>query len=270
MGKEIIGSLELNRIYQMDCLEGLKNIPDNSVDLIVTSPPYIDMRDYGHSEGTIRPEGYVDWLKPKIKEILRVLKNTGSFVLNINDKPKNRLRDPWIFRTVNMVLDEGFLLYDTVIWDKMQSFIMPDKSRLSDCFEFVFWFVKTSKYEIEFPDEIKVPVSESTLKRRKYKRHGDSNHAELPAVKIPSTILKISSLSKFKRHKAAFPEELPGFFIKTCTKRGMIVIDPFMGSGTTAIAAVNAGRKFIGFELEPEYIEIANKRLDSLSTEGDE
>lgn len=264
--KELLGSLELNRIYQFDCTEGMRLLPDNCIDLIVTSPPYIDMKDYGHKEGTIAPEDYVKWFKPKAKEMFRILNNKGSFVLNVNDKPENRLRNPWIYRTVNMLLDEGFLLYDTIIWDKMKSFIMPDKSRLSDCFEYLFWFVKSRDYEISFPEEVKVPVSEGTLKRRKYSCHG-KDMSNLPTTKIPSTILQFSSLTKFKEHKAAYPEELPKFFIHTCTKENEIVLDPFMGSGTTAVVSTKLNRNFLGFELNPTYIETANKRLDDLETQ---
>lgn len=263
MGKESLGSLELNHIYQFDCVDGMKLLPDNSVDLIVTSPPYIDMKDYGHKEGTISPNDYVEWFRPKVKEMLRVLNNEGSFVLNVNDKPENKLRNPWIFKTINMILDEGFLLYDTVIWDKTKSFIMPDKSRLSDCFEYLVWFVKSKDYNITFPEEVKVPVSEGTLKRRKYSCHG-KDMSDLPTTKIPSTILRFSSLTKFKEHKAAYPEELPNFFIHTCTKENDIVLDPFMGSGTTGVVAKKLKRRFIGFELNPDYIEVANMRLDSI------
>lgn len=257
---------ELNKIYNEDCTEGMKMLPNDCVDLIVTSPPYIDMKDYGHSEGTINPDDYVEWFRPKAKEMIRVLKGSGSFVLNVNDKPKDRLRNPWIYKTITMLLDEGFLLYDTVIWDKMKSFIMPDKSRLSDCFEYLIWFVKSSEYEISFPEEVKVPVSEATINRRKYSCHG-KDMSELPVTKIPSTILRFSSLTKFKEHKASYPEELPNFFIRTCTKPNEIVLDPFMGSGTTAVSAKKLNRKFIGFELNPSYVELANRRLDDLVLE---
>lgn len=252
--------IELNKIHNMDCVKGMKLLPDNSIDLIVTSPPYIDMRDYGHKDGTIKPEEYVEWLRPKVKEMLRILKPTGSFVFNVNDKPKDKLRNPWIFYTTTMILDEGFLLYDTIIWDKLKSFIMPDKSRLSDQFEYIFWFVKTKDYKISFPDDIKVPVSEGTIKRRKNICHG-KDMTNLPLVKIPSTILKFSSLTKFKEHKASFPEELPHFFIYCCTQENDLVLDPFMGSGTTGKVAKELKRNYLGFDLNSEYVKLAEDRI---------
>ena len=255
--------IKINDIYNMDCLDGMKMIKDNSIDLIVTSPPYIDMRDYNHKEGTIKPSDYIEWLRPKVKEMLRILSPQGSFVLNLNDKPQNKIRNPWIFYTITMIIDEGFLLYDTVIWDKLKSFIMPDKSRMSDQFEYLFWFVKTRNYKISFPEEVKIPVSEATIKRRKTPCH-DKDMSNLPTVKIPSTILKISSVTKFKEHKASFPEELPKFFIYCCSKEEDTILDPFMGSGTTAVASKKINRNYIGFELNQEYCNIAKKRVTNI------
>ena len=256
--------LELNKIYNEDCESGMKNINNNTIQLIVTSPPYIDMKEYGYENSKIASEDYVEWLRPKIKEMYRILDDTGSFVLNIKDKPENKVRNPFIFYTIPMILNEGFLLYDTVIWDKMKSFIMPDKSRLSDQFEFIFWFVKSRNYKIIFPDEIRVPVSEGTIKRRKNTCHG-KDMSNLPLTKIPSTILRFSSLTKFKEHPAAYPEELPNFFVHCCTNKNDIVVDPFIGSGTTAKVTKEIGRNFIGFELNKEYINLSNQRLQNVN-----
>ncbi len=133
-------------ILQGDCMELIKQQPDNSVDLVITSPPYSDIINYGKEVSIKKPEEYVDWILPLFKEIYRVLKPSGSFILNINDNCKNGLRNPYIYELIYRNNKETKLkLYDTYIWHKMNGIPNGSKKRFRNTTEFIFHFVKNQK-----------------------------------------------------------------------------------------------------------------------------
>ena len=265
--------MEINKIYQGDSLELIRQLPDNSVDLVITSPPYADLKTYIDFKG-ILADDYVDWFIPYCKEIERVIKPTGSFILNINDKVENGFRHPYVFDLISRLHKEtGLKLFERLFWNKMKG--LPNKSRFGDRIEYVFWFAKEKGFQFDI-DSMRVPYAEKSIKRMKnplikrYARTEDNQQekeykdwAPNPNGALPTTLVTISSESKriADNHVAVYPVELVNYFIKGSTKPGDLVLDPFMGTGTTAVSAKQLGRNYIGFDLQQDYIDIANKRL---------
>jgi site-specific DNA-methyltransferase (adenine-specific) len=261
----------INRIHNVDCVEGMYKLADNSVDLVVTSPPYADRRKSTY--GGVTADVYNDWFIEIAHEIKRVLKPSGSFFLNIKPHCDRGERVLYVYDLILALKREvGFRFVDEFAWTKNG---MPGKfnGRFKNAFEPVYHFALEKGYTFN-PYEVATEVSKESLKRYERKAGGKtrngsglnvgfngstkclpSNHLHLPQKSNQHTLQA--------KHPAVFPVELPEFFIKAFSNEGDIVLDPFMGSGTTAVAAVNNNRKYIGFELSEEYIEIANKRLIS-------
>ncbi len=277
MSKELLGSFELNRVYQYDCLEALKLLPDECIDLVVTSPPYADRRK--NTYGGVSEREYVIWFSSIAKEIYRVLKLTGGFFLNIKPHCDKGERVLYVFDLVlNLKREIGFRYVDEFTWTKIG---VPGqfKGRFKNAFEPVYHFTKTKDF-IHNPYEVATPIKEESLKRANRKACGESQNGsgfaglregsnlKNATLALPSNHLHLPQKSNQhtaqSKHPAVFPIELPEFFIKAFSNEGDIVLDPFVGSGTTAIAATLNNRKWIGFEKEREYIEIANIRLESL------
>jgi site-specific DNA-methyltransferase (adenine-specific)/site-specific DNA-methyltransferase (cytosine-N4-specific) len=265
--------MEVNKIYQGDSLELLKKLEDNSIDLVITSPPYSTLKTYIDFKG-IPADDYVEWFIPYCKEIERVIKPTGSFILNINDKVEDRFRHPYVFDLVSEIYKQtGLKMFERLFWNKMKS--LPNKSRFGDRVEFLFWFAKSKDFYLNI-DELRVPYNEKSIKRMKKplkkrfaRTEGDELNNEYkdwapnPKGALPSTLITISSESKriADNHVAVYPIELVSYFIKGATKPNDIVLDPFIGSGTTAVACKLLNRRYLGFEIQSDYVEIAERRL---------
>jgi DNA modification methylase len=264
--------MEFNKIHKGDSLELLKQLPDNSVDLVITSPPYADLKVYIDNPG-ILADDYVNWFIPYCKEIERVIKPTGSFILNINDKVENGFRHPYVFDLISKLHKEtGLKMFERLFWNKMKG--LPNRSRFGDRVEYLFWFAKEKGFKFNI-DDMRTEYSEKSIKRmtkplkkRFARTEGDDNieyknWAPNPKGALPTTLVNISSESKriADSHVAVFPVSLVEYFIKGSTEKGDLVLDPFMGTGTTAVASKKLGRNWMGFELEQDYIEIANKRI---------
>lgn len=263
--------MELNTIYNMDSLEGMKQLENNSVDLVICSPPYSNLKVYIDFEG-IHPDKYVEWFLPFIKEIERVIKPTGSFILNINDKVNKRFRHPYVFDLISEIHKQtGLKMFERLFWNKMKS--LPNRARFGDRIEYVFWFAKSEDFYLNM-DEMRTPYSETSIKRmqkplkKRFARTVDDNEGYkdwAPNEKgaLPTTLISISSQSKriSDDHVAVYPIDFVKYFIKGSTKEGDIILDPFMGTGTSAVAAKELNRQYIGFEMQPSYIETCNKRL---------
>jgi DNA modification methylase len=233
---EKLGEFELNRIYCMDCLEGLKKIPDNSVDLVITSPPYCSMRNYNGMKEQFgyftTKEEYISNLTKIFLEIPRLLTDKGAFVLNIDDV----FDKEWsmvIHKLINNIMDK-LILQEKMIWIKKNPQPYLSESRLTHGYEFCFIFIKNN-LKFRFNKNKKEFISDTF-----YCKIGNKGKTE---------------------HIAVYPKELPSFFIDLIASKDSIVLDPFIGSGTTAVACKQLGRKFMGFEINPEYVKIANKRL---------
>lgn len=267
-----------NKIHLGDCMELAKKLPDNSVDLILTSPPYADTVSYGKTVKTFDPEEYVNWFLELFKESKRFLKDSGSFILNINDRATNGERNVYVFELVYRIVKEtGLKLFDRYIWFKKSALPMTGEKRLNDRIEYIFHFVKDTKKFKAYTDRIREPYAEVSLKRFKNKVHGndiimDDGRTVLsqrgsskphPLGKKPITVFRFDTGSALRglEHPAQFHPQLPEFFINWLTDENDIVLDPFMGGGTTAIASKKLNRKYIGFEINKKYIEMTNKRL---------
>lgn len=262
----------LNKIICGDSLSLMKELDDNSVDLVITSPPYSTLKTYGDFKG-IEPDDYVDWFLPFCKEIERVIKPTGSFILNINDKVQDRFRHPYVFDLISRLHKETELkMFERLFWNKLKG--LPNRYRFGDRVEFLFWFVKSKDFHLNL-DEMRTPYAEKSINRMKrplkkrFARTKENGNAEYkdwapnPKGALPTTLINISSESKriADAHIAVYPEELVRYFIKGSTKDGDLVLDPFMGTGTTAIVCKETNRNYVGFELNGDYVKVANDRL---------
>ena len=156
-------------IIKGDCFELIKQQADNSVDLIITSPPYSDILDYGKQVSIKTPDEYVDWILPLFKEIYRVLKPSGSFILNINDKTEKGLRSTYIYDLISRNNKETKLkLYDTYIWHKKNGIPNGGTKRFRNMTEFIFHFTKDVKQMKFYMDRVLEKPKETTNQRYKY------------------------------------------------------------------------------------------------------
>lgn len=265
--------LEKNKIYQGNSLDLFKKVDSNSIDLVITSPPYADLKKYGDFNG-IHPDDYVEWFLPFCKEIERVIKPTGSFILNINDKVEDRMRHPYVFDLISELHKQTNLkMFERLFWNKLKS--LPNRARFGDRVEYVFWFVKDKNFYFNI-DEMRTPYSEKSIQRMKnklkkrYARTEENQTSDeykdlTPNEKgaLPTTLVNISSETKriSNKHVAVYPVDFVEYFIKGSTKENDLVLDPFIGTGTTAIACNNLNRNWIGFELIQEYCDDANDRI---------
>ncbi len=264
--------MEVNLILG-DCAEELRYLPDNSVDLIFTSPPYADQRKSTY--GGIHPDQYVDWFLPISKELLRVLKPTGSFVLNIKEKVVDSERSTYVMELIIAMRKQGWLWTEEFIWHKKNCFPGKWPNRFRDAWERLLQFNKTKQFTMH-QDAVRVPVGDwaktrlknlsDTDKTRDNAKNGSgfgknvSNWIGRDTV-YPTNVLHLATECNNKNHSAAFPDELPEWFIKLFTEEGDTVLDPFLGSGTTAYMAHKMGRNVIGIEILEEYYNMAHLRI---------
>lgn len=260
------------KLIHGDCFEEIKTIPDESIDLVITSPPYADMKTYIDFKG-IKADDYVEWFMPLVHQIYRVLKPTGSFILNINDKVENRFRHPYVFDLISRIhKDTQFKMFERLFWNKLKG--SPSPNRFGDRVEYVFWFAKTKNFTFNL-DEMRVPYSEGSLSRMKnpikarFTRTIEDNetHKEWkPNEKgaMPSTLVSICSETRriADNHIAVFPEKLVEYFLLGATNENDVVLDPFMGTGTTAVVCKRHNRQCVGIEREKEYIAQIQKRIE--------
>lgn len=251
-----------------DCLTRLKEIPDNSVKAVITSPPYAKQRDYnGYSDAD-----YAAFMLPIIQEIKRVLTPDGSFMMNIKEHCDKGQRSLYVYKMVIDIVEKiGLRFVDEFIWNKTNPFPTGSKKRFKDGFERCYHFSKSKDYTFN-PEAVLVKSESKWLdgeKRRKNKgEHNCKNGSGMNMAKRvasdmvrPSNVITGSSSNLNIGHPAVFPLYLPEFFVKVLSNEGDTVLDPFMGSGSTGIAAVTHNRKFIGIELDEKYFELAKERV---------
>lgn len=276
----------VNSIVQGDATVILRQLPSSSVNCIITSPPYYLQRDYktdtqvGNEDS---PEDYIKNLQMIFSECYRVLKENGTLWLNLGDKYDNGhlLGMPW--RVALALKDDGWILRSDIIWHKPNAMPSSVKNRPTTDHEYIFLFAKSSDYYYDI-DAIREPHVTFTPKSRMKggrnhfgkkdgtpedgKNAGNSNlhngrwdQAFHPKGRNRRTVWEIP-LSKFRdTHFAVFPENLVELCILAGCPTDGIVLDPFAGSGTTAVVAQRLGRKYVGIEINPEYCEMAKGRL---------
>ena len=263
--------IELNRIYNEDCLEGMKRIPDGSVDLTVTSPPYDNLRTYN---GNIE-----QWCFEKFqniaRELYRVTKSGGVVVWIVADATIKGSETGTSFRQALFFMDCGFNLHDTMIWNKQNCSSIGSLNRYENTFEYMFVLSKgTPKAHNIICDKPNKRVGElqhSSIRQkdgtvRKTSQYGKRKIAEYGRRQNVWNVFPAKS-AKERLHPAPFSEQLAQDHIISWSNEGDIVLDPFMGSGTTAVACINTNRNYIGFELDKQYCDIANERIQKALAE---
>lgn len=256
-----------------DAKKELQKLKDSSVDLIVTSPPYADQRKSTY--GGIHHDKYVDWFLPISKELIRVLKPTGTFILNIKEKVVDGERSTYVMELILEMRKQGWLWTEEFIWHKKNSYPGKWPNRFRDSWERLLQFNKDKKFNM-YQEEVMVPMGDwaktrlrnlsETDKRRDNSKVGSgfgkniSNWLTRDKA-YPSNVLHLATECSNKNHSAAFPEELPEWFMKLFTKEGDTVLDPFAGSGTTLIVANKMKRHSIGIEIVKEYVDMIKEQI---------
>lgn len=310
--------MQKNKIYQGDCLAVLKTFRNESIDCVVTSPPYWALRDYGVA-GQLGMEpnfrDYINNLCDIFDEIWRVLKREGTVWVNMGDTynsgaPGSRDTTRWPKQSRNNnggkvpragtrllphktllqlpsrfaieMVNRGWILRNEIIWHKTNCMPQSAKDRFTVDFEKIFFFVKQREYYFDQQKEkgtdriwksfnlrvwdvkkgkIKSAQYKATPAELKKKYLANPTHLGTPGKRNMRSIWPIANRPSKEAHFAIFPEDLVKTPIKAGCPVGGVILDPFMGSGTTAVVARNLGRQYIGIELNPEYITIAKKRL---------
>jgi site-specific DNA-methyltransferase (adenine-specific) len=264
-------------LYLGDCKNILKIIPDNSVDLIITSPPYADQRKTTY--GGISHDKYVEWFLPISKELLRVLKPTGTFILNIKEKVVNGERSVYVMELILEMRKQGWLWTEEFIWHKKNCYPGKWPNRFRDAWERLLQFNKDKKFNM-YQDNVMVPTGEWAKSRLKNLSNTDkirdnskvgsgfgkniSNWLTREKA-YPTNVLHLATECSNKNHSATFPEELPEWFIKLFTKEKDIVLDPFMGSGTTLFVANKMKRHSIGIDIVEDYYNLVKEKIEPVS-----
>jgi site-specific DNA-methyltransferase (adenine-specific) len=253
----------------------LQKLPDNCVDLIVTSPPYADQRKSTY--GGIHPDNYVEWFIPITRELLRVLKPKGTFILNIKEKVVDGERSTYVMELILAMRKQGWLWTEEFIWHKKNSYPGKWPNRFRDSWERLLQFNKQKHFTM-YQEEVMIPMGDWAKARLKNLSNTDkirdnskvgsgfgkniSNWINRDKA-YPSNVLHFATECGNKRHSAAFPEWLPEWFIKLFTKKHDTILDPFMGSGTSVFVANRMRRNAIGIDITKEYYDLVNTIIKS-------
>lgn len=243
----------LNKIHNMDCVEGMRMLPDNSIDLTVTSPPYDNLRTYN---------GFTWDFEAVAKELYRVTKYGGVVVWVVGDATIKGSETCTSFRQALYFRECGFNLHDTMIWRKPNAMPHVDKTRYTQCFEYMFVFSK-GKPKTFNPKKTPCKYAGKFLKTtNKNPESIKSSHGNVVSKeRISFNVFDYVVAGTNYGHPAIFPEQLAVDHILTWSNEGDIVLDPFMGSGTTAKMALLNKRNYIGFDISSEYCKIAEERM---------
>lgn len=273
MKQEVIQNEQTIKLINDDCLNALKSFADNSIDLIITSPPYVEQRKKTY--GGISADKYVEWFSPIAMELKRVAKSSGSFILNIKEKAINGERHTYVIELILMMRKLGWLWTEEYIWHKKNSYPGKWPNRFRDSWERCLHFTKNKKFNM-YQNAVMVPMGNwkdtrlknmsNTDKTRDESRVGSGFGKKIENwasrdLAYPTNVLHLATECGNRSHSAAFPESLPEWFIKLFTVAGDTVLDPFSGSGTTLKVAKKMQRNAIGIEISEEYCEITAKRV---------
>jgi site-specific DNA-methyltransferase (adenine-specific)/site-specific DNA-methyltransferase (cytosine-N4-specific) len=268
------GRMNVNMdIYLGDARFILKEMADNTADLIVTSPPYADQRK--DTYGGIPADEYLDWFLPISQELLRVLKPTGTFVLNIKERVANGERSTYVIELILEMRKQGWLWTEEFIWHKKNCYPGKWPNRFRDAWERLLQFNKTKQFNM-YQEAVMVPMGDWAKTRLKKLSETDKIRDTSKAgsgfgknisnwigreMAYPTNVIHLATECSNKNHSAAFPEELPSWFIKLFTTENDTVMDPFMGSGTTMFAAQKLRRNAIGIEILKEYYDMVKQSI---------
>ena len=266
----------INQNVHVDFLNISHELFDNSIDLTVTSPPYDDLRTYNNKVKTEEGETFSFDFTKMVKELYRVTKKGGIVVWIVGDQVKKGGETGNSFKQALSFLETGFLLYDTMIYMKNGS-PFPEKKRYSQVFEYMFIFSKGSPKTVNLIKDKKNKWAGYSNFGKRVMRTKDGELKEMPKFKIGeygnrynvwnySTGKNYSTKDEIAfQHPAIFPEELAEDHILSWSNEGDIVLDPMVGSGTTSKMAKLNNRNYIGFDINGEYIRIANTRIEKVT-----
>ena len=273
--------MKKNHVYQGDAAKLLASkriFKSESVNLIVTSPPYSNRRK--HTYGGIDPDEYVEWFLGISEKMHSILTPDGSLIINIKEGASNGEKETYVIELILAMKKQGWYWIEEYIWHKKNAFPGKWPNRFRDSWERCLHFTKNKKFAM-YQDNVMVPIGEWSKSRIKsmlsekansedfIRRESSTNNKSARNVSnwikrelvYPSNVLYLSGETSNKGHSAVYPLALPEWFINLFSKEGDIVLDPFIGSGTTAIAAIKNNRNYIGIEILPENVALANKRI---------
>lgn len=249
----------LNRIFCEDALHGMQRIPDGAVDLILADPPYGLGKDYGNDSDKLDTEAYLEWMQQWIDVALPKLTPGGSLYIFLTWR-----YSPEVF----VMLKQRMMMVNEIIWDRRVPSMGGSTRRFSSVHDTIGLFAKSRDYYFDV-DAVRIPYDEPTKKARSRAIFVGAKWLELGYN--PKDVWSVSRLHREHRERADHPTQKPLEIIERMVKAscppGGVVLDPFMGSGTTAVAAQRSGRNFVGFELNPQYCSVIEQRLSSLSAE---
>ncbi len=268
-------ALEIDRIIQGDSLVVLKSLPDECFDLIFTSPPYADNRKNTYKGVPVKQ--YVQWFLPISCELRRVLKPEGSFVLNIKERAVNGERQTYVLELILAMKKQGWLWTEEYVWHKKNCYPGKWPNRFRDAWERCLHFTKQKKFKM-FQEAVMLPMGNWTEKRltklsqtdqiRDESKVGSGfgkniSHWLTRKYAYPTNVLRLATECANRGHSASFPLSLPTWFIKLFSQEEDVVLDPFVGSGTTAIACLNLNRHYIGIEAMSNYCHLTESSISA-------
>ena len=243
----------INHIFNEDAIKGLNHIPDGSIDLILTDPPYSLGKDYGNDSDKQQSDVYLKWMEEWIDAALPKLKPSGSMYIFLTWR-----YSPEIF----VMLKQRMIMINEIIWDRRVPSMGGSTRSFTSVHDTIGFFVKDKGYYFDL-DSVRIPYDAETKKARSRSIFVGAKWLEIGFN--PKDLWSTSRLHKQDPERADHPTQKPLEIIERMVKAscpiGGIILDPFMGSGTTAVAAQRCGRNFVGFELNPVYCEIAAGRL---------
>lgn len=263
----------LHQVICGDCEAVLQTIPDDSIDLIITSPPQADPRRHGAAG--ISPDEYVDWFLPKSRELLRVLKPTGTFILNIKERVVNGERHTYVLELILRLREQGWLWTEEFVWHKRS--VLPGKwpNRFRDSWERCLQFNKQRHFAM-YQQAVMVPSGLWAQRRQKGVSEPDRILVEARTrarvgkkvahwvrrdMAYPTNVLRLATEYSNRDRHDVFPPALPEWFIRLFTRPGNLVLDPFVGSGTSAVVAKSMNRRCIGIDSDPDSCALAEAQL---------
>jgi len=267
-------TLEIDKIIHGDCLTVLKTLPEDSFDLIFTSPPYADNREKTYKGIPI--EQYVDWFLPISSELRRVLKPEGSFVLNIKERAIHGERQTYVLELILAMKKQGWLWTEEYIWHKKNCYPGKWPNRFRDAWERCLHFTKQKQFKM-FQEGVMVSMGDWANRRLAKLSDTDQirdeshvgsgfgkniSHWLERKYAYPTNVLHLATECANRGHSASFPISLPMWFIKLFTEEGDLVLDPFIGAGTTALACIKLNRHYVGIEMMEKYCNLALEAIE--------
>lgn len=253
-------NIENISLHKGDAETILKTMDENSIDCVVTSPPYDNLRLYLGVGNTWNHEKFC----AIAKELYRVMKPGGVVVWVVNDKTEKGSETGTSFKQALHFMDIGFKLNDTMIWEKSNPMPQVKQPRYNQVFEYMFVFSKGTPKTfnpIMEPCKCAGQIYDSTCKNIDGESGRTKKTFNINKEKVKSNIWEIAVAQNKTSHTAVYPYQIPYDHIRSWTNEGDIVLDPFMGSGTTGLAALDLKRKFIGIEMCEEYFELSKERI---------